>query len=220
MKNLVVAIDGPAGAGKSTVAQLAARKLGCTYIDTGAMYRAVAWKTLQRKQPVTDELILGVVKDVHVELAYVEGKTTVSVDGTDVTGEIRTPEVTAIVSQVAALGPVRSRMVELQRRMAARGSVLMDGRDIATSVLPDANVKIFLTASIEERARRRFKEMQAKGYDVSLEELQKDIAARDKADSEREISPLVQAPDAELLDTSHMGIDEVVQAIIDRCSRV
>lgn len=220
MKNLVVAIDGPAGAGKSTVAQLAARKLGCTYIDTGAMYRAVAWKTLQRKQPVTDELILDVVKDVHVELAYVEGKTTVSVDGTDVTGEIRTPEVTAIVSQVAALGPVRSRMVELQRRMAAKGSVLMDGRDIATSVLPDANVKIFLTASIEERARRRFKEMQAKGYNVSLEELQKDIAARDKADSEREISPLVQAPDAELLDTSNMGIDEVVQAIIDRCSRV
>ena len=220
MKNLVVAIDGPAGAGKSTVAQLAARKLGCTYIDTGAMYRAVAWKTLQRKQPVTDELILDVVKDVHVELAYVEGKTTVSVDGTDVTGKIRTPEVTAIVSQVAALGPVRSRMVELQRRMAAKGSVLMDGRDIATSVLPDANVKIFLTASIEERARRRFKEMQAKGYDVSLEELQKDIAARDKADSEREISPLVQAPDAELLDTSNMGIDEVVQAIIDRCSRV
>lgn len=220
MKNLVVAIDGPAGAGKSTVAQLAARKLGCTYIDTGAMYRAVAWKTLQRKQPVTDELILDVVKDVHVELAYVEGKTTVSVDGTDVTGEIRTPEVTAIVSQVAALGPVRSRMVELQRRMAAKGSVLMDGRDIATSVLPDANVKIFLTASIEERARRRFKEMQAKGYDVSLEELQKDIAARDKADSEREISPLVQAPDAELLDTSNMGIDEVVQAIIDRCSRI
>ena len=220
MKNLVVAIDGPAGAGKSTVAQLAARKLGCTYIDTGAMYRAVAWKTLQRKQPVTDELILDVVKDVHVELAYVEGKTTVSVDGTDVTGEIRTPEVTAIVSQVAALGPVRSRMVELQRRMAAKGSVLMDGRDIATSVLPDANVKIFLTASIEERARRRFKEMQEKGYNVSLEELQKDIAARDKADSEREISPLVQAPDAELLDTSNMGIDEVVQAIIDRCSRV
>ena len=220
MKNLVVAIDGPAGAGKSTVAQLAARKLGCTYIDTGAMYRAVAWKTLQRKQPVTDELILDVVKDVHVELAYVDGKTTVSVDGTDVTSEIRTPEVTAIVSQVAALGPVRSRMVELQRRMAAKGSVLMDGRDIATSVLPDANVKIFLTASIEERARRRFKEMQEKGYNVSLEELQKDIAARDKADSEREISPLVQAPDAELLDTSNMGIDEVVQAIIDRCSRV
>ena len=220
MKNLVVAIDGPAGAGKSTVAQLAAKELNCTYIDTGAMYRAVAWKTLQQNQPVTDELILSVVPDIQVELFYQDGKTTVKVDGTDVTTAIRTPEVTAIVSQVAALGPVREKMVELQRHMAENGSVLMDGRDIATNVLPNANVKIFLTASIEERARRRFKEMQAKGYDVKLEELQADIAARDKADSEREISPLVQAEDAELLDTSHMSIDEVVRAIVDRCHEV
>ena len=220
MKNLVVAIDGPAGAGKSTVAQLAAKELNCTYIDTGAMYRAVAWKTLQQNQPVTDELILSVVPDIEVELFYLDGKTTVKVDGTDVTTAIRTPEVTAIVSQVAALGPVREKMVELQRHMAENGSVLMDGRDIATNVLPNANVKIFLTASIEERARRRFKEMQAKGYDVKLEDLQADIAARDKADSEREISPLVQAEDAELLDTSHMSIDEVVKAIVDRCSEV
>ncbi len=220
MKNLVVAIDGPAGAGKSTVAQLAAKELSCTYIDTGAMYRAVAWKTLQQNQPVTNELILGVVPDIKVELNYQDGKTTVKVDGTDVTTAIRTPEVTAIVSQVAALGPVREKMVELQRQMAENGSVLMDGRDIATNVLPNANVKIFLTASIEERARRRFKEMQAKGYDVKLEELQADIAARDKADSEREISPLVQAEDAELLDTSHMSIDEVVQAIVARCREV
>ncbi len=220
MKNLVVAIDGPAGAGKSTVAQLAAKELSCTYIDTGAMYRAVAWKTLQQNQPVTNELILGVVPDIKVELNYQDGKTTVKVDGTDVTTAIRTPEVTAIVSQVAALGPVREKMVELQRQMAENGSVLMDGRDIATNVLPNANVKIFLTASIEERARRRFKEMQAKGYDVKLEALQADIAARDKADSEREISPLVQAEDAELLDTSHMSIDEVVQAIVARCREV
>ncbi len=220
MKNLVVAIDGPAGAGKSTVAQLAAKELSCTYIDTGAMYRAVAWKTLQQNQPVTNELILGVVPDIKVELNYQDGKTTVKVDGTDVTTAIRTPEVTAIVSQVAALGPVREKMVELQRQMAENGSVLMDGRDIATNVLPNANVKIFLTASIEERARRRFEEMQAKGYDVKLEALQADIAARDKADSEREISPLVQAEDAELLDTSHMSIDEVVQAIVARCREV
>lgn len=218
MKNLVVAIDGPAGAGKSTVAQLAAKELGCTYIDTGAMYRAVAWKTLQQKALVTDELILDVVKDIEVKLEYIDGKITVYVGDTNVTGEIRTPEVTAIVSQVAALGPVRAKMVELQRKMAVNGSVLMDGRDIASAVLPDANVKIFLTASIEERARRRFKEMQAKGYtDITLEELQKDIAARDKADSEREISPLVQVPEATLLDTSDMGIDEVVKAIIDLC---
>lgn len=217
MKKLVVAIDGPAGAGKSTVAQLAAKELGFTYIDTGAMYRAVAWKTLQRKEPVTDALILDVVKDIDVNLSYTDGRTQVTVDGTDVTGEIRTPEVSAIVSQVAALGPVREKMVDLQRGMAERGGVLMDGRDIATNVLPNADVKIFLTASIEERAQRRYLEMREKGYDVELEQLKADIAARDKADSEREISPLVQADDATLLDTTGIGIPEVVERILAMC---
>lgn len=218
MKKLVVAIDGPAGAGKSTVAKLAAKELGYTYIDTGAMYRAVAWKTLQRKADVTDALILGVVKDIDVRLAYKDGVTQVFVDGQEITGEIRTPEVSHIVSQVAALGPVREKMVDLQRQMATEGGVLMDGRDIATHVLPNADVKIFLTASIEERAQRRWKEMKEKGYDMSLEELQKDIAARDKADSEREISPLVQADDATLLDTTGLSIDEVVARILAMCS--
>ncbi len=218
MKKLVVAIDGPAGAGKSTVAKLAAKELGYTYIDTGAMYRAVAWKTLQQKADVTDALILDVVRDIDVRLAYANGVTQVFVDGQDITGEIRTPEVSHIVSQVAALGPVREKMVDLQRRMATEGGVLMDGRDIATHVLPDADVKIFLTASIEERAQRRWKEMKEKGYDMSLEELQKDIAARDKADSEREISPLVQADDATLLDTTGLSIDEVVARILAMCS--
>lgn len=217
MKNLVVAIDGPAGAGKSTVAQLAAKKLGYTYIDTGAMYRAVAWKTLQQQKDVTDELILEVVKDIDVNLQYQDGKTTVTVDGTDVTGEIRTPEVSAIVSQVAALGPVREKMVDLQRKMGERGSVLMDGRDIATNVLPNADVKIFLTASIEERARRRHKELTEKGYTIDMEQMKADIAARDKADSEREISPLVQAEDATLLDTTGLSIDEVVERILSMC---
>lgn len=217
MKKLVVAIDGPAGAGKSTVAQIAAKKLGFTYIDTGAMYRAVAWKTLQQKKEVTDELIVEVVKDIKVRLQYADGATKVFVDDYEVTGEIRTPEINAIVSQVAALGPVREKMVAQQREMAENDSVLMDGRDIATNVLPNADVKIFLTASIEERARRRFKEMQEKGFSVEFEKLKADIAARDKADSEREISPLVQAEDAELLDTSDMSIDEVVKAILDRC---
>ena len=202
MKNLVVAIDGPAGAGKSTVAQLAAKKLGYTYIDTGAMYRAVAWKTLQQKKDVTDELILEVVKDIDVDLQ---------------TGEIRTPEVSSIVSQVAALGPVREKMVDLQRKMGERGSVLMDGRDIATNVLPNADVKIFLTASIEERARRRHKELTEKGYTIDMEQMKADIAARDKADSEREISPLVQAEDATLLDTTGLSIDEVVERILSMC---
>ncbi len=217
MKKLTVAIDGPAGAGKSTVAQLAAKELGYTYIDTGAMYRAVAWKTLQQGKPVTDDLINEVVKDIDIVLDYKEGKTKVFVDGTEVTAAIRTPEVTGIVSQVAALGPVRERLTDIQRQMGAQGAVIMDGRDIATNVLPNADVKIFLTASIEERADRRFKEMKAKGYDVDVEQLKQEIAARDKADSEREISPLVQAEDAELLDTSNMSIDEVVEAIIQRC---
>ena len=217
MKNLVIAMDGPAGAGKSTVAQLVAKKLQYTYIDTGAMYRAVAWKTLQRKAPVTDELICEVVRDITVDLQYADGRTRVFADGQEITKEIRTPEVTAIVSQVARLAPVRQKMVELQRRMAGRGSVVMDGRDIATNVLPNADIKIFLTASIEERARRRWQEMKEKGYDVDLKQLQADIAARDKADSEREISPLVQAADATLLDTTGMGISEVTAAILDMC---
>lgn len=216
MKRLVVAIDGPAGAGKSTVAQLAAKKLGYTYIDTGAMYRAVAWKVLQQ-QEVTDERILEVIRDIDVDLHYAKGKTTVTVDGEDVSAAIRTPEVSAVVSRVAALGPVRTKMVDLQRKMAKRGAFLMDGRDIATNVLPHADVKIFLTASIEERARRRWKEMKEKGYDIALETLKKDIAARDKADSEREISPLVQADDAVLLDTTGLSIDEVVARILNLC---
>lgn len=217
MKKLVVAIDGPAGAGKSTVAQLAAKELGYTYIDTGAMYRAVAWKVLQQGGEVTDEKILAVIPDIDVDLSYENGKTTVRVDGQDVTGEIRTPEVSHIVSQVAALGPVREKMVDLQRKMAERGGVLMDGRDIATNVLPGADVKIYLTASIAERANRRYKELREKGLAVDLADIEHDIAARDKADMEREISPLVQADDATLLDTTGMTIPEVVARIIGMC---
>ena len=211
----VIAIDGPAGAGKSTVAKIVAEKLGYTYIDTGAMYRGVAWKTLQQSQEVTDETILHAVRDIDVRLACTEYGTRVTVDGTDVTQEIRTPEVTHIVSHVAALGPVREKMVELQRVMAADGAIVMDGRDIGTNVLPNADVKIFLTASVEERARRRCDEMKEKGYAVDFEELKKEIADRDKQDSERAISPLRQAEDAVLLDSTALSIDEVVARIME-----
>ena len=209
----VIAIDGPAGAGKSTVAKIVAEKLGYTYIDTGAMYRGVAWKTLQQSKEASDADILQAVHDIDVRLACTESGTRVTVDGTDVTHEIRTPEVTHIVSRVAALGPVREKMVELQRAMAADGAVVMDGRDIGTNVLPHADVKVFLTASVEERARRRYDEMKEKGY--AVDELKQEIASRDKQDSERVISPLRQADDAVLLDSTTLSIDEVAARIME-----
>lgn len=214
----IIAIDGPAGAGKSTVAKIAAERLGYTYIDTGAMYRGVAWKALRGADHVTDADILRAVREIDVRLSCTDAGTRVTVDGTDVTEEIRTPAVTRIVSRVAALGPVREKMVELQRAMAAAGNVVMDGRDIATNVLPNADVKVFLSASVEERARRRCKEMRAKGYDVDLDELQKEIAARDKQDSERAISPLRKADDAVLIDSTGLSIEGVVERILELCT--
>ena len=216
---LVVAIDGPAGAGKSTVAKLVAQELHLVYIDTGAMYRAVAWKVLYQKKGVTTAAIEEVVKDIDVRLYYEGGRTRVFVDGKEVTDEIRTPEVSHIVSKVASLALVREKMVELQRKMAESGSVLMDGRDIGTNVLPNASVKIYLTASIEERAKRRAKELLEKGHAVSEADVEKEIAARDKADMEREISPLRQADDAVLLDTTGLSIKEVVSRILSLCRR-
>ena len=217
MKKSVVAIDGPAGAGKSTIAQMVAKKLGYMYIDTGAMYRAVAWKVLQSGQPVTDALILKIIDDTNISLKNVNGQIYVKVDGKDVTGQLRTPAVTGLVSRVAQLAPVREKMVLLQREMARNGAVVMDGRDIASHVLPEADVKVFLTASIEERAKRRWQEVKDKGYVADLEELKKEIEARDKADMERAVSPLVRVPEAVLLDTTGMGIEEVVAAVLKLC---
>lgn len=214
MKKIVVAIDGPAGAGKSTIAKLAAEKLGYAYIDTGAMYRSVAWKFLQTGKAFDEDFISGLSKTMLIDFKPEAKINRVFVDGTEVTEAIRTPEVTAIVSRVAAIGAVREAMVDQQRRMGEAGGVLMDGRDIGTVVFPNAQLKIFLTASVEERARRRYAEMVAKGQQVDLQQLQADIAERDKQDSERTISPLRQAEDALLLDTSDMGISEVTERIL------
>lgn len=214
MKKIVVAIDGPAGAGKSTIAKLAAEKLGYAYIDTGAMYRSVAWKFLRTGKAFDEDFISGLSKTMLIDFKPEAKINRVFVDGTEVTDAIRTPEVTAIVSRVAAIGAVREAMVDQQRRMGEAGGVLMDGRDIGTVVFPNAQLKIFLTASVEERARRRYAEMVAKGQQVDLQQLQADIAERDKQDSERAISPLRQAEDALLLDTSDMGISEVTDRIL------
>jgi len=214
MKKIIVAIDGPAGAGKSTIAKLAAEKLGYAYIDTGAMYRSVAWKFLQTGKAFDEDFISGLSKTMLIDFKPEAKINRVFVDGTEVTDAIRTPEVTAIVSRVAAIGAVREAMVDQQRRMGEAGGVLMDGRDIGTVVFPNAQLKIFLTASVEERARRRYAEMVAKGQQVDLQQLQADIAERDKQDSERAISPLRQAEDALLLDTSDMGISEVTDRIL------
>ncbi len=215
MKKLVVAIDGPAGAGKSTIAKLAAEKLGYAYIDTGAMYRSVAWKFLQTGEAFDEAFISKLSQEMVIEFKPEASVNRVFVDGTEVTAAIRSAEVTANVSRVAAIGAVREAMVEQQRRMGEAGGVLMVGRDIGTVVFPNAEVKIFLTATVEERAMRRYKELVAKGEQVVLEELQKDIAERDKQDMEREISPLRQAEDAIYLDTSDMTIDEVTAYILN-----
>lgn len=211
----IIAIDGPAGAGKSTVAQLVAQQLGYTYIDTGAMYRAISWKFLEKKHQSGDQAAMGhIAETIQLELRYQNGKTTVFVDGQDVSEAIRTPEVSRLVSEVAQVGAVRAAMLQMQRAMAAHGGVVMDGRDIGTHVLPHADIKLFLTASIEARAKRRWQELTAKGYAVELETLTAEIAARDKKDSEREIAPLVQAADAKLLDTTDMSIEQVVHTIL------
>lgn len=215
MKKLVVAIDGPAGAGKSTIAKLAAEKLGYAYIDTGAMYRSVAWKFLQTGAAFEEEFISKLSQEMVIEFKPEAKVNRVFVDGTEVTSDIRSAEVTANVSRVAAIGAVREAMVDQQRRMGEVGGVLMDGRDIGTVVFPNAEVKIFLTATVEERAMRRYKELVAKGEQVDLEQLQKDIAERDKQDMEREISPLRQAEDAIYLDTSNMSIEEVTAFILN-----
>ena len=212
----IIAIDGPAGAGKSTVSKICASRLGYTYIDTGAMYRAVALKCnaqcVMRNAQLNEELIMEVARDVDIKLDAA-GK--VFLDGVEITKEIRTPEVSRGASDVAKFGFVRKKLTELQREMATQGKVIMDGRDIGTQVLPNADLKIFLTATVEERAHRRFLELKEKNLPVDFEQIKKEISLRDKQDSEREIAPLAQAEDAMLLDSTDLTIEQVVEKILE-----
>lgn len=204
----IIAVDGPAGAGKSTVSKLCAARLGYTYIDTGAMYRAVALKVIQSYENLDENLI----KDIEITLDE-SGK--VFLDKIDVTKEIRTPKVSRGASDVAKFGFVRKKLTELQREMAKRGKVIMDGRDIGTQVLPNADLKIFLTASVDERAKRRFLELKAKNFPANLDQIKNEIILRDKQDSEREIAPLAQADDAILLDSTNLTVEQVVNKILE-----
>jgi len=211
----IVAIDGPVGAGKSTVAMGVARALGIRYIDTGAMYRSVAWLALRQGVDLRDErAVASIAASASIEFVPANSRQGVVVNGTDVTEAIRTPEVSEAASVVSAHPAVRHAMVALQRRMGAEGGVVMEGRDIGTVVFPDAEVKVFLDASPEERARRRFKELVAKGVAVDYEALKKAEEERDRRDSTRAHSPLRRAPNAVVIDTTGLTVQEIVDRIV------
>ncbi len=215
-----VAIDGPAGAGKSTIAKAVAAKKGYVYVDTGAMYRAMALYFLRANINKDDEeKISSVVDDINVSIRYEDGSQHVILNDEDVTGLIRTEEVGNMASATSVFGAVRTKLVALQQELAKTTDVIMDGRDIGTVVLPNADVKVFLTASVECRAKRRFDELKAKGENPDFDKIAKDIEERDYRDSHREISPLKQAKDAVLVDSSDMTINEVVDTIINLCNK-
>jgi CMP/dCMP kinase len=214
-KSISIAIDGPAGAGKSTVAKQVAERLSYIYIDTGAMYRALTLKALSLGADLNDGATLkNVLDSTDIQLIKTTLGQAVWLDGNDVTNEIRTSDVTNNVSFVARQKEVREEMVRRQKQLGKSGGVVMDGRDIGTHVMPDAEVKIFLIASVEERARRRYEENLQKGFPADLEQLKSEITLRDKRDSEREAAPLKKAEDAIELDTTCMSIEEVVKSIL------
>ncbi len=214
-----IAIDGPAGAGKSTVARKVAAKLSYVYVDTGAMYRAVTWDMLKHGIEAEDEAaVLERLKALDIELVPGDDGQRVWLSGQDVTDEIRSLAVNRTVSRYAQIEGLRAKLSTAQRQMALRKGVVMDGRDIGTTVLPDAEVKIFMTATVEERARRRYREM-PESEAITLEQLEQEISQRDELDRNREVSPLVCADDATVLDTTDMTIDEVADAIVHQADR-
>ena len=210
-EKLRIAIDGPSGAGKSTIAKKVAEDLSIDYIDTGAMYRAIAYKILENHIGLEQkEELEALLSHTEVDLQ----RTKVLLDGKDISDQIRTPQISKMASDCSALPQVREKLVSLQRKMAQEKSVIMDGRDIGTNVLVDAEFKFFLTATVEERARRRYKELMEKGQEVSLEQVEEDIRKRDHNDSTRKLNPLRKAEDAIEIDSTLMSIDEVAEKIL------
>lgn len=213
-----LAIDGPAGAGKSTIAKIVAKELGYIYVDTGAMYRAMALACIRNGVSAEDrEKIVNICRDAEVSLAYENNTQIVKLNGENVNDFIRKEEVGKMTSSIAVFGKVREILVALQQKIASEKNVVMDGRDIGTEVLPDADVKIYLTASCRTRAERRYRELIEKGVECNIDDIERDIIERDYRDMHREISPLKQADDAVLLDSSDMTIDEVVKNILEIC---
>ena len=213
-----VAIDGPAGAGKSTIAKQIARKLGYIYVDTGAMYRAMAYYLIQNQVDAADqEAIAAACQHADISICYQDGEQVVLLNGENVNAYLRTEAVGNMASVSSAVPEVRKKLVELQQKLARETNVVMDGRDIGTVVLPDADVKVYLTASVETRAKRRFLELQEKGEPTDLAKIAADIEDRDYRDMHRDISPLRQAEDATLVDSSDMTIDQVVERILELC---
>jgi len=216
LKTKKIAIDGPAGAGKSSIAKEVAKRLGFIYVDTGAMYRSVGLMVLNAgKNPKVKEDVLSIIDDVNIDIKYFDGVQNIFLNGENVSELIRTPEVSVAASDVAVIGEVRKKLVELQRSLAERDNVIMDGRDIGTRVLPDADIKIFLTASAEERAMRRLKELEEKNISCNFDEVLKDIKYRDKNDSEREIDPLKPTEESVIFDTTGYNLSESVERMIE-----
>lgn len=213
-----IAIDGPAGAGKSTIAKRVARELSFIYVDTGAMYRTIALSLLRGGiDTENEEQVAEAISGIQVSIAYRDGEQQMLLNGENVSGLIRTEEVGNMASKAAALPCVRAKLLDLQKELARAHDVVMDGRDIGTNILPKAQLKIYLTASADTRAARRFKELEAKGMACSFAEIREDIIKRDEQDMHREIAPLMQAEDAVFLDSSDMTIDEVAEKIKSLC---
>jgi cytidylate kinase len=221
VKQLVIAIDGPAASGKSTTARLTAKRLGYLFVDTGAMYRAVTLKVLEHGADPSDEpAVSRLARETSIRLVQQGGDLRVILDGRDVSREIRAPEVTRAVSAVSAMKPVRELMVREQRSIGANGGVILEGRDIGTVVFPDADLKIYMVADVQRRAQRRQKDLEQQGRPVVLDELVNEIVQRDKKDAERSISPMRPADDAVVLDTSGLKIEEQVEFIVERANEL